>query len=146
MEIPLEIITDEERQDTAVFNTPGRFPTRLWITGDVPLNHLWFWPVPGDSTVDVVLYTWGKTESFATINDLVTFPNAYEEFFVANLAIALAPSYSREPSPVLRMRASSARSAIEGMNLDPLYVSVDPALLSGSGRSNAIRSNGLVVD
>jgi hypothetical protein len=48
--------------------------------------------------------------------------------------------------PVLALRASTSRSAIESMNLDPLYMSIDSGLLSGTGNSKAIRSNGLVVD
>ena len=145
-EIPIDILTDEERRETAVFGTPGRFPTAMWITGDMPLNRLWFYPVPGDSTAQLVLYTWGKTEAFTSLTDSVVFPDGYEEFFTTNLAVALCSSFQRPVHPVLAQRATAARNAVESMNLDPLYMSIDGGLLRGIGYSKAIRSNGLSID
>lgn len=143
IEIPLQIVTDEEWRDIAVKTTPSTFPTKMWITGNVPLNTLYFWPVPQDSTVDVILYSWGRVNEFASLNDTVVLPLGYEEALVTNLAVALSNSYGTQAGPALQQRASSAKSAIESLNADPLYASFDSF---GGGRAVAIATNGLVVD
>ena len=97
--------------------------------------------MPSDSTVDLVLYTWGKTEAFTSINDTVIFPNGYEEALVTNLAVALSNSYGTQPSPSLSLRAADAKSKIESLNIDPMYMSTE-----WGGSSIAIQSFGTVVD
>lgn len=140
-EIPIDIINDQEWQATVMKSTASTFPTKIWITGNVPLNTIWCWPVPSDSTVDLVLYTWGKTEAFTSINDTVVFPNGYEEALVTNLAVALSNSYGTQPSPSLSLRAADAKSKIESLNVDPMYMSTE-----WGGSSIAIQSFGTVVD
>jgi len=143
IEIPLQIVTDEEWRDIAVKTTPSTFPTKMWVTGNVPLNTLYFWPVPQDSTVDVILYTWGRVNEFSSLNDTVVLPLGYEEALVTNLAVALSNSYGVQVGPALSQRASSAKSAIESLNADPLYASFDSF---GGGRAVAIATNGYLVD
>jgi len=143
IEIPLQILTDSEWQDIAVKTTPSTFPTKMWITGNVPLNTLYFWPVPQDSTVDVILYSWGRVNEFASLNDTVVLPLGYEEALVTNLAVALSNSYGMQVGPALSQRASSAKSAIESLNVDPLYASFDGF---GGARAVAIATNGYQVD
>ena len=143
IEIPLQILTDSEWQDIAVKTTPSTFPTKMWITGNVPLNTLYFWPVPQDSTVDVVLYSWGRVNEFTSLNDTVVLPLGYEEALVTNLAVALSNSYGMQVGPALSQRASSSKSAIESLNVDPLYASFDGF---GGARAVAIATNGYQVD
>lgn len=141
VEIPVRIVNDEEWQQTVMKSTASTFPTMIWIAGNVPLNTIWCWPVPQDSTVDLVLYTWGKTEAFASLNDTVTFPNGYEEALVSNLAVTLANSYGVQPGPSLQARAADAKSKIESLNVEPMYMTT-----GWGGGSPAIQSFGMVVD
>lgn len=145
VEIALQILTDEEWRGMAVKNTPGTFPTCMWANGNVPLNTLYFWPIP-QSVYEVVLYTWGQTSAFSAVTDTVVFPPGYEEAIVTNLAVRLASGYSKQPSPDLVNRAMQAKALIESFNLEPLFTSADSALLSRGGNSIATRSFGIVVD
>lgn len=146
LEIPLQIVTDDEWRAVTLKQTPSIYPTKVWMTGNVPLNTLYFWPVPQDSTVDVVLYSWGKMDGFTSLNDSVTFPNGYEEALVTNLAMFLCSSYGIQPSPSLGLRAAMSKSAIQSLNVGPLWASVDDGLLPSRGNSLAIATQGLQVD
>ena len=146
LEIGLQILTDEEWRDTALKTTPSIWPTKVWITGNMPLNTLYFWPAPQDSTVDVVLYSWGRMDGFTSINDTVTLPNGYEEAIVTNLAMFLSSSYGIQPNPALGMRAAMSKDAIQSLNVGPLFASCDEGLIGGRGSSLAIQTQGLQVD
>ena len=143
-EIPLQIYTDEEWQVVAVKNPSGGYPTGVWITGDVPLNSVYLWPVPA-FTCSLVLYTWGQTQAFTSLATTVQFPDGYEEAMVNSLALLLAPSFGVQPSPIIALTASAAKLRIASLNWDPISLSLDSALM-GSGSDIAMRSFGKVVD
>ena len=146
LEIPLQILTDEEWRAVSLKATPSIWPTKVWITGNMPLNSLNFWPKPQDSTVQAVIYSWGRMDGFTSINDTVSLPNGYEEAIVTNLAMFLSSSYGISPAPALGMRATMSKSAIQSLNVGPLYATVDDGLLSGRGASLAIQTQGMQVD
>jgi len=146
IEIPTEVLTDDDWRDVTMKTTPSNWPTKVWMTGNVPLNDLWFWPIPQDGTIKCVLYSWGKTDNFASLNDLVVFPNGYEEAIVTNLAMFLSSSYGAQASPALGLRAAMSKDAIQSLNVEPLWATSDEGLLSNRGNSLAIRSNGYQVD
>ena len=142
VELALRELTDEEWRATAVKNVTSAYPTQFWLDGNYPLNGMYLWPIPQNPYSELVLYTWGKTENFATLNDEVSFPNGYEEALVTNLAITLSNSYGVQAGPALVARAAASKSAIESINIEPNWAVTD---FSGTG-SLAIKSFGLVVD
>lgn len=146
LEIPLQIVTDDEWRAVSLKAVPSTFPTKVWITGNMPLNSLYFWPVPQDSTVEAVLYSWGKMDGFTSINDTVSLPNGYEEALVTNLAMFLCSSYGIQPNPTLGLRAAMSKSAIQSLNVSPLWATTDDGLMGGRGNSLAIQTQGLQVD
>lgn len=142
VELSLRELTDEEWRGTAVKNVQSAYPTQFWLDGNYPLNGMYLWPIPTNAQAQLVLYSWGKTENFTSINDEVSFPNGYEEALVTNLAVALSGSYGVSPSPTVIARAADAKSNIESINIEPFWAVTD---FSGTG-SLAIKSFGLVVD
>lgn len=146
LEIPIDILTDEEWQSVSLKQTPSTFPVKMWMTGDVPLNSLWFWPLPQDSTVQVVLYCWGQVQPYSTINADAIFPNGYDEAIVSNLAVMLANSYGVQPLDLLIRRALISKSSVESMNVEPIFAAVDSGLTGNRGRTLAIETQGLLVD
>lgn len=146
MEIPIEMVTDDDWRDVSMKTTPSNWPTKVWITGNVPLNSLYFWPIPQDGTIKIVLYTWGRMDGFTSINDTLSFPNGYDEALVTNLAMFLASSYGVQPNPTLGLRAAMSKSAIQSLNIEPLWATSDDALLSGRGMSLAVKTQGYQVD
>jgi hypothetical protein len=144
IELPLDLLLDEEWQGITVKATPSSFPTKMWIEGNYPLNVLWMWPVPQDVN-QVKLYVWNKDEDM-TLTSQVLFPNGYEEAIVSNLAVWLAPGYNKTPSPILLQRAQIAKDRLSNFNSEPMMACSDDALLSNAASSNAIRTFGRLID
>lgn len=146
LEIPIDILTDQEWQNISLKQTPSTFPVKMWMTGDVPLNYLWFWPLPQDSTVKIVLYCWGQVQPYTALNTDVIFPNGCDEAIVTNLALMLSSSYGVAALDSLRGRAVIAKGSIESMNMEPVFAAVDAGLVGNRGRTLAIETQGLLVD
>lgn len=144
LELPIQILTDDQWRDVGVKSTTSTFPTAVHIHGDFPLNTLSFWPIPA-SAGQVRIYFWHLITEFSNINTPISLPQGYEDAIVSNLAIRLAPSYGVNPSPVLGQMAVMAKKRINNINWQPTYRCVDEAL-SGSYNSIGIRSRGMVVD
>ena len=144
VEIPIDILNDEEWRDMSVKQVNSTFPLMVWSNGNYPLNELSFWPIP-QMVNSVVLYIWGQTTGFTSINEDVTFPQGYEDFLVNTLALRLGPSYGIQPNGVTAAKAQQAKTLIKQLNWEPTYRSVDSAL-SGSHNNIGQRSRGYVVD
>lgn len=148
VELPVEILNDEQWRDIALkgpYQTvPSTIPNYVWADGNYPLNGLHFYPVP-TTAVPLIMSVWGQITAFASINDVVTLPQGYEEAIVSNLAIRLSPSYGLQPNPIIAAVAQSSKIRIKTMNWEPSYRSVDSAL-AGSHSSIGRKSRGYVVD
>ncbi len=146
VEIPIDILNDEEWRDMSVKQVNSTFPLMVWSNGNYPLNELSFWPVP-QMVNSVVLYIWGQTTGFADVNVDVVFPQGYEDFLVNALAMRLAPSYDRQPSPVTAAKAQQAKTLIKHLNWEPTYRSADSAIMgNGAGAEIWRKSRGYVLD
>lgn len=146
LELPINIVTDEEWQAVSIKGTTSTFPTKAWITGDLPLNNVWLWPVPTDATVQLVLYCWGQTVDYTDVNVTVIFPNGYEEAIVSTLALMLSSSYGVQPSQTLIQRSMLAKNNLQSLNVEPVFASIDPSLVNNRGRSLAVQTQGLQID
>lgn len=146
LEIPIEILNDQQWQNLSLKQTPSVFPVYCWITGDMPLNNVWFWPVPQDSTVQFVMYAWGQVQPFTSLTTEVSLPNGYDEAIVSNLALMLSPSYGVTPSNILVQRALSSKSSLQSQNIEPMYAGIDRGLGRGNGFTLAVQTQGLLVD
>lgn len=145
VELPIDILNDEQWRDMVVKTVPSSFPLSMWSDGNYPLNTIYFWPVPSSSAYSIVLYLWGALTEFADINASVVLPQGYEDALVTNLAVRLSPSYGSQPSPILTSMAGEAKAKIKAMNWTPTYRSVDQTL-KGSQNNTGTRSRGYVVD
>lgn len=144
VEIPIQVMNDEQWRDVTLKSVSSTFPLQMWSNGDYPLNTLYFWPIPA-AVNSVVLYLWGQTVEFASVDTTVSMPQGYEEALVMNLAIRLASGYGTQPSPATVELARASKARIKRMNWQPTYRSVDSALL-GNHNNIGQRSRGLVVD
>lgn len=145
LEIPIDMLRDEQWRNVAVKSLTSTFPTLVYPHGDFPLNTLSFWPAPS-AACSAVLYTPVHVSAFATINDTVSFPNGYREALRFGLALRLAPNYGIEPSATIVSLAMNALNWIRKVNWTPDELTVDNALLGKRGTSRADRSFGYVVD
>lgn len=144
VEIPIDVMNDEQWRDVTVKTTPSTFPLQVWANGNYPLNVLYFWPVP-TAVNPLVMTVWGQIVDFASINDDVTLPSGYEDALVYNLAVRLAPQYGKEISPITASLAQSSKAMIKRMNWEPTYRSSD-GYFSGGMNTIGQRSRGYCID
>lgn len=144
IELPVEMLLDEQWRGITLKNTPSSFPYKCWIEGNFPLNVLWFWPVPMDAN-QILLYYWNKTAA-STLDTQLKFPNGYEEAIVTNLAVMLSGSYGVSPSGVLTGRATQGKMRLKEFNSQPVLTTVDPSLMGKISNSIAVKTRGRVVD
>lgn len=144
VEIPIEILNDEQWRDVTLKTVSSTFPTSMWANGNYPLNTLAFWPIP-TAVNTLVLYTWGQLSTFANVNQTVSLPQGYEDALVSNLAVRLSPGYGTQPSPVLLQVAQTAKARLKRINWEPTYRSADSALL-GTYSTVGDKSRGYVID
>lgn len=144
VELPVEVLNDEQWRDITVKSVSSTFPLQMWANGNYPLNTLYFWPIPNTAN-PLVMSVWGQITAFADINATVTLPQGYEDAIIPALALRLGPAYGLQPSPVLASMAQGAKARIKAMNWEPAYRSVDSALTSGKTNIGQ-KSRGYVVD
>lgn len=144
VEIPIDILNDEQWRDITLKTVSSTFPLQMWANGNHPLDVLYFWPIPTVAN-QLILSTWGQITAFPTVNTVVTLPQGYEDALVANLSVRIAPMFGKQPDPYLLSLAASSKARIKSMNWEPTYRTVDSALQgprSGIGQ----KSRGYVVD
>ena len=144
VEIPIDILNDDQWRDITLKTVTSTFPLRMWANGNYPLNTLYFWPIPTQAN-QLIMSVWGQVTAFPDINAAVVLPPGYEDLIVPSLAVRLSPGYAIQPSQVLLQMAQSAKAHIKSMNWEPTYRSVDSAL-SGTGSNIGRQSRGYVVD
>ena len=144
IEIPIQILQDQDWMNIPIKAVSSTFPTACYPQGDYPFNTLNFWPIPTQAC-SVVLYTPGPFGGFATINDAFSMPNGYERAIRFNLAVELCPEYGIEASPSVLGIAHQAKNELKIRNYQPNYLTVDAALLSGNSADIAYRSWGFVA-
>lgn len=147
LEIPLKFDSDEDWQAVSIKSINSTFPLEVHPLGNYPLNTLQFWPIP-TAACSVVLYLPQQLGSFATVNDIISFPAAYEEAIVYSLAMRVAPMFGVSVSPDVQRTAMVAIDSVRAQNLVVDRLSVDSSYCGNSGGPSlqAIRSKGFVVD
>lgn len=95
IELPLEIITEQEWAMITDKNMSSTVPTRIYVVDSFPLKKIYVWPVPSDAN-NLVLYTPKQINNFASINDTILLPPGYSRAIRYNLAVELAEEYGRE--------------------------------------------------
>jgi hypothetical protein len=112
---PVAIRDDAWWAANRVRDVATSIPTDLYYSPDVPNGTLNFWPVPNVAQ-QVELETWTLLTQVATVNDPLALPPAYWDALVYSLAVSLAPSYEKAPSPALLALRAEAMKAIQGNN------------------------------
>lgn len=145
LEIPIQMLRDEQWQEIPVKSVTSTFPTMVYPDGAFPLNTLSFWPIP-TAACSVVLYTWNQIQPYSDLTASLSLPNGYEEPLVYNLAVRLAAFYGVEPLPSVLQIAMRGKAFIASQNWTPDELRCDPALVRGTGLLKANRSFGYLVD
>lgn len=135
LELPVEMVTDVGWEAIPVKNISSSLPLKVWNDLGFPLMTLSFWPIPSVQ-VNFALYTWTALTQFP---DLVTdeeFPPGYLKALRYNLALDLAPEFGREVPQVVAAQAIASKAAIKALNIVPVDLRCDEALIGRGGRYN----------
>lgn len=132
LELPVEMLTDEQWAAIPVKNIQSSIPLRCWDDGGFPQRTLSFWCVP-NTVVQIVPYVWQALTKFADLTTDYTFPEAYEKAIRYSLAVDLAPEYGAELRPEVVSQALSSRAAIKSMNSPIIELRCDPAVTGQGG-------------
>ena len=98
-----------------------------------PLGTLTLYPVPTSTTLQGALYAPAAVAQTAAATT-ASLPPGYERMIVKNLAVELAPSYTRQVDQNLLLQAENAKAVVKRSNRRLMDMSVDAAaLIQGQG-------------
>lgn len=130
-EAPLLIVRSPQEWALVGPKSMTAVPGVLYDDNGFPTRGLHFWPAPSQAW-QVALYPWAQLS--AEIDDLtsdVWFPPGYAEAVRYNLAVRLAPEWSRDIRPDVMALASDSLAAIKRQNMQmvSLAMSCDDGVL-----------------
>jgi hypothetical protein len=133
LELPMAILNYEQWQQIPVKNTPTNLPQAVYPDYAFPLINLNFWGVP-TAPQQIALYTWTILTQFPDLITEIRYPQGYPEMLRYNLGIRLAPEWIGQPAnPWVIQYAAECKARIKSMNIVPMYLTCDPALVNPKG-------------
>lgn len=128
-EFQMMALTNDAWSNIPIKSLQGKYPIWYYFNATFPLATIQLWPVPTSSTLRGVLYAPQQWNEFAGLTTPVSLPPGYRRMLVKNLAMELAPSYSRQTSPELRQQAQESLAVVKRSNTSLQDMSVDAAAL-----------------
>ena len=134
LELPLEMLDDQQWQDIPVKSTTGALPQSCYDDDNFPLRGLNFWPVPVQN-IQFAIYIWQTLTQFADTNTtLYSFPPAYLRAIRYALAVELAAEFPGDPElvPLVVKLAEQSIDVVKSLNRPSMRMACDPALVNPS--------------
>lgn len=133
LELPLDYITDAQWQGIPVKDIQSALPQLVYDDQAFPLRNLFYWPVPNQSPVDTVIYSWSAISQFTDLGDTqYSFPPAYLRALRYNLAVDLSPEFQVQIPQIVMQTAAESREALASINAPLVDLKCDPALVGTS--------------
>jgi hypothetical protein len=143
LEIPLTMLNDAAWNRLTLRGTTSAMPSAWHYEPTMPNGTFNLYPVPTGAGLQVAIYVPTQVSQFASLDDTVSLPPAYEEMIVQGLALRLCPSYGRQATPDLVRFASAAEAAVKRTNIKPRETACEAGALIGSRAFvGTIRSGG----
>jgi hypothetical protein len=150
VEVPLNCRDDEWWANNRIKGLTSTLPTDYYYSPNWDVQEaggawgqIFFWPVP-TASYQVNLCSRQVLTEFTSVTDDFTMPPAYWDLIVYELAISLAPSFSRQPDSVLLQGYKIALKAVQVNNISsPRLRSDSPSQTSGSSRPDFSFLDGL---
>ena len=121
----------QEYSDIQAKNITSVLPIVMYDDGNYPLKNLTFYPIPQNSTYQLVLWYWTVVDSVSALTDTVTLPPGYKIALEFNLALLLANRYGKPVTPLLVDNAVKTKAQIARINTEPGKLTMPDRLLSG---------------
>ena len=104
-------------------------PTSWYHDKEFPLDTLTFWPNPTSSTLTGVIYAPTAVAEFAALSTSVALPPGYRRMLIKSLAVEVASSFERQPSPSLIIAAAESRATVKRANKRQIDMTLEAAAL-----------------
>jgi hypothetical protein len=130
LELPLEILTDQQWQQIPVKTTSSKLFTRLRYRLTDPNGTIELWPVPTSTLVKLKLYTPSALTAFIDLATNYVVAPGYEEAIVYNLAKRYAPELGQRLSPEVNDLAIQSLKWVRLANITLEELVIDPAILA----------------
>ncbi len=119
--------------------TVGGRPISLFYKRTFPLSIIYLYYTPDTSdTLRIISYknlsTYGDIDDIATED--IDVPGEYEDMFISNLALRIAPRYGRTPTNELKVAARETLQNIRNSNIAKNTTGTNLNFVSGSHRYN----------
>jgi hypothetical protein len=114
-----DFISMDRYNELGYKGVPGPWPIVAAYQPTFPLGTLWIYPNPSQAG-EVHLFTDLILSEFSTMNQNVNLPQGYTRSLKKLLALELAPSWGKTPSPQLLNQAKEARAFLHALNAEPV--------------------------
>jgi hypothetical protein len=117
LDLPLDMLTDEEWAAIPVKNVASSLARQVWDDGGFPLRTLSFWPIP-TLIQNVTIYGWTALSSFSDLATPMSFPPGYLKAIRYNLAVDLAAEWPGNPQslPIVTAIARTSKAVLKSLN------------------------------
>lgn len=144
VEIPLAVLTVDSYNAIPLKALTNSLPVELYYIPSVPLGSVYLWPLPTDSSNQIVLYSPLVTAAWPTsFSTLYTCPPGYLKAFRLCLAQDLIPFFAVPPETAARipLEAADALANLKESNLQMADLSVDPGFAPSSHGTYVIQTD-----
>ncbi len=115
-------------------------PNYLYYSPDMPLGNLWPYPVPS-AAYSLHVLTWTPLMAYTTIATTAYLAPGHENAIVYNLALAIAPEFEKQPSPLVMQTAVESKASIKRANMRPIKMRSDLASMINRQHSNILTNS-----
>ena len=129
LELPVEIINQDQWAAISVKNITSNIPTRCWLQNTFPYAVLYVWPIPAVAG-NLVIWSWKPLTDLSALTTSLSLPPGYSRALRYNLALELAPEYGKTPSELVVAHAIESKANLKSMNSKILLMATDPAVLN----------------
>ena len=119
MELPVNILSNEQYRDIPNKGLSASYPTDLWYEREWPLGKIWLYPTPSEAA-KLIFYVWKQLPSGMELADHFSVPPGYLRAIRYNLAVEIAPEHGRRPEEgdEVLMISRSSIAHLASLNLD----------------------------
>lgn len=132
IEIPIEIINEQQWAAISYKTQTASFPTKLFSNNDSDIVSLSVWPIP-TAVNNLILYSQAPFGSYGTSADEILFPPGWSRALKYNLAGEFGIEFGKPLDPIIAAIAAESKADIKRQNIQPIYMASDALGLSESG-------------
>ena len=118
IELPLKLLTTQRwLGQVPVKNITSSLPTRVYVDGAFPNRNMDFWPFPDIGNLQISVYWAESLSQFTVLTTDTSFPPAYDEAIIYNLAVRLMPEFGHQTDPAIVVRALELFSIVKSSQM-----------------------------